>query len=246
MIRRWHFGLVVLVLATVFPALASASHDEDEPIVLADGLELLYYMERGPADNFSTAKFTGEIQNTTDFWYDAPNLQVILYDEVDNILGSVSVEPVFVVIGPGETQPINGAFDQTDPTDFDHSELVLCDGWPLTNYVDDYRPDGLEIEEVKEVVKKENEFQADVTVRNNGDRQMNNVVVASNIYSAGGHYSGTMYGHAPAAIPAGKSARVVIDINVSLFSSSDPLAQVGKDWKYELVLGIDPYPRFTC
>ncbi len=243
---RWHLGMLVLALIAAFPALASASHDKDEPLVLADGLELLYYMDRGPADQFSTTQFLGEIRNTTEFWYDAPNLQVLLYDESDNILGSVGLTPLFLVIGPGQTLPVSGYFDQSDPTDFDHVAIAPCDPWPATNSVEEYRPDGLVIEEFEEIVRTENEFQAEAFVRNNDDDQRNNVAVVANIYTGGGHYVGSSTGQAPAPIPIGKTARVVIDINVDLFSTNDPLALVGKDWKYELMVGHIPFARFTC
>lgn len=127
--------------------------DQNRPVQLAEGLDLLYY--HAMDDPYGGVLIAGEVQNTSSLPIDGPSLQFAFYDDDGNILASGWTGTIFVVIEPGEKMPFELSVYDLEMGGWSTEDVNLC-SWGDNYYVSDpsYGPEGLEITEVEEIVKE--------------------------------------------------------------------------------------------
>jgi hypothetical protein len=214
----------------------------EDPVELADGLVVLNYrfvhsgMYRADDDDKATW-VVGEMQNNTDAVADAPNIQFTLLDDEGNVVGDLYATPILLVIEPGQVMPFQSNIfgDEPNPDEWSQEQLSLCSSgsWGSTNYLGDYNPSGLELEDI-ESDQTDDSLEVKGVVRNNRDVPAENVWIHAAIYDSEGRTAGWFYTYIDVPVPAGKTAR----FNFNSFGNPhDPVGLAGPDFTYELWVG---------
>jgi hypothetical protein len=214
-----------------------------EPVMLADGLELLYFYvaAREKPCRFNcntTALILGEMRNGTDRALDTPGLTFTFLDGSGNVLGAVTASGLLQVMEPGQVMPFEAAITEEDPQlgQWDREEITLADPWGTDTGVELFGGSRLEIRDERETAHDEDGFRLEGAVYNGFAYPVKGAIVQAAIYDPDGRYAGRSgsYDLPGVTIPPGKTAAFVIDSGYGPF---DPVALTGPDYTYRLMVG---------
>ena len=143
----------------------------DQPIVIADGLEVIHYWFPDDPDQNEMRVF-GLMRNTTEVALDSVPITFALYDADGNVLGAVTGLPLYHVIQPGQTMPFDGNVYEPpfEAGEIDRAEAGVnpCSTWGTTRSIteDGFGFDGLTIELKRPIGFDDGQLRIEGTVRN--------------------------------------------------------------------------------
>jgi hypothetical protein len=221
-----------------FPKPSPEDVAPDEPVALADDLQLIDY--RFVADNFSVA-FLGEIEHLGDEPFDGPPLAVTFLDAGGEPIETIYPIPLYPVIQPGAKVPVSGSFREFNPLEDDWSEVTvaICGDHPKQEFADLAAQVDLRIEDLGED-HEDDAWLAEGVIRNEGEADAESVVVYAIYRNADSRLAGLSRTYLKDPLPAGDEVDFSIGANRETIADPpfDPFTVIGGDYTVELVASI--------